>query len=288
VPIVTESDLREQLGTPRRGAILRVPAGTRLTPAAEDLVRAWDLQLVPQAVAPQAAAPQAVSPQEAAPQAAAPQAVSPQAGVDGARSGAPWDRPGRFPVVLDGELPTCATCGTAVRDKPSHLTQLDAHHFAPKTDPRIRLRGRLDTLHALTLVVQARSRADGWEETAEQLGTVAAFVRELLAAEYQGRPPGAIALAGLDEETIHHASHHPEEAVGLPHLVPDDTHPELLHWLNLLRCQVREAEVLVLDAYPPGSSGDVGAGLSRGVNRLSSAVYVLELQVAAAAAGGQP
>jgi ethanolamine utilization cobalamin adenosyltransferase len=273
VPIVTESDLREQLGTPRRGAVLRVPAGTRLTPAAEDLVRAWDLQLVPQAAASQAAASQA---------------AAPRAGVDGARSGASWDRPGRFPVVLDGELPTCATCGSAVRDKPSHLTQLDAHRFAPKTDPRIRLRGRLDTLHALTLVVQARSRADGWDEIAEQLGTIAAFVRELLAAEYQGRPPGAIALAGLDEETIHRASHHPEEAVGLPHLVPDDTHPELLHWLNLLRCQVREAEVLVLDAYPPGSSGDVGAGLSRGVNRLSSAVYVLELQVAAAAAGGRP
>ena len=285
MPIVTESELREQLGTPRRGAVLRVPAGTRLTPAADDLVRAWDLHLEEHAPAPRAA-PDPARTAGRGPRSDGAPAPRP-ADVDRARSGAAWDRPGRFPVVLDGDPPTCATCGTAVRDKPSHLTQLDAHRFAPKTDPRIRLRGRLDTLHALTLVVQVRSRAGGWDETAEQLDTIAAYVRELLAAEYQARPPGAIALAGLDEETIHQASHHPEQAVGLPHLVPDDTHPELLHWLNLLRCQVREAEVLVLDAYPPGSSGDVGAGLSQGINRLSSAVYVLELQVAAAASGRQ-
>jgi len=286
VPIVTESDLREQLGTPCRGAVLRVPAGARLTPAADDLVRAWDLQLEEHGTASRSAPDAARSPGRGPRSEGAPAPRQPE--VDRARSGAPWDRPGRFPVVLDGELPTCATCGSAVRDKPSHLTQLDAQRFAPKTDPRIRLRGRLDTLHALTLVVQARARADGWDQTAGQLDSIAAYVRELLAAEYQARPPGAIALAGLDEDTIHHASHHPEEAVGLPHLVPDDAHPELLHWLNLLRCQVRETEVLVLDAYPPGSSGDVGAGLSHGVNRLSSAVYVLELQVAAAAGGGLP
>jgi len=285
VPIVTESELREQLGTPRRGAVLRVPAGARLTPAADDLVRAWDLRLEEHAAASRTASGPARTPEHDPRPDGTPAAR--RDGADQARSGAPWDRPGRFPVVLDGDLPTCVTCGMAVRGKPSHLTQLDAQRFAPKTEPRIRLRGRLDTLHALTLVVQARARADGWDQTAGQLDTIAAYVRELLAAEYQARPPGAIALAGLDEETIHHASHHPEEAVGLPHLVPDDAHPELLHWLNLLRCQVRETEVLVLDAYPPGSSGDVGAGLSHGVNRLSSAVYVLELQVAAAAGGGQ-
>jgi ethanolamine utilization cobalamin adenosyltransferase len=188
-------------------------------------------------------------------------------------------------VVLEGALPTCATCGTPVRDKPSHLTQLDATTFAPKTDHRIRLRGRLDSLHALTLVTAARARADGWEDLGDHLDTLAAYCRELLAAEYHGRLPGPVAVAGLDEDTIHHASHHPEEAVGLAHLVPDASHPEVLHWLNLLRCQVREAEVLVLDAYPPGS-GEVADALSHAVNRLSSAVYVLELRTAAAAAAG--
>ena len=288
MPIVTESELRAQLGTPRRGAVLRVPAGARLTPAADDLVRAWDLQLEEHATALRAAPEPARSPGRGPRTDGAP--APRQADVDRARSGAPWDRPGRFPVVLDGDLPTCATCGSAVRDKPSHLTQLDAHRFAPKTDPRIRLRGRLDTLQALTLVVQARARADGWDRTAEQLSTVAAYVRELLAAEYQARPPGVIALAGLDEATIHHASHHPEEAVGLPHLVPDGSHPEVLHWLNWLRCQVREAEMAALDAFPPEHHpGTQGGAIAGALNRLSSAVYYLELRTAAAdRAGGGP
>ena len=280
MPIVTEAELREQLGAPRRGAVLVVPVGARLTPAADDLVRSWDLQLTEHAGAGPAPG-------------AAPSREPPGAGggPDGgaAHPGTPpaWDRPGRFPVVLEGDVPTCMSCGSAVRDKPSHLTQLDAHRFAPKTDARIRLRGRLDSLHALTLAVGARARAEGHTVTAGQLDTLAAYCRELLAAEYHGRAPGAIALADLDEDTIHHASHHPEEAVGLPHLVPDADHPETLHWLNLLRCQVREAEVLVLDAYPPDRDhSEVARGLSRAINRLSSAVYVLELRLAAATAGG--
>ena len=281
MPILTEAELRAQLGVPRRGAVLRVPAGARLTPAADDLVRAWDLELVAHEVAAPAST--------AVPGVGHEPPTGAHGGGDATRrgSGQAWDRPGRFPVVLEGDIPTCRTCGSAVRDKPSHLTQLDAHRFAPKTDARIRLRGRLDTLHALTLAVGARARAEGHEETAVHLDTLAAFCRELLAAEYHGRAPGAIALAGLDEDTIHHASHHPEEAVGLPHLVPDATHPETLHWLNLLRCQVRETEILVLDAYPPErDDSEVARGLSRAVNRLSSAVYVLELRLAAATVGG--
>jgi ethanolamine utilization cobalamin adenosyltransferase len=269
MPIVTETELRTQLGTPRRGARVVVPAQARFTPAAADLVRAWDLELVGTGRDREPAAPRATS-----------VPAPPLAAEDRPA----WDRPGRFPVVLEGDRPTCTTCGTPVRDKPSHLTQVDATTFAPKTDARIRLRGRFDSLHALTLVTAARARADGWGALGDHLDTLAAYCRELLAAEYHGRPPGPVAVAGLDEATLHHASHHPEEAVGLPHLVPDAAHPEILHWLNLLRCQVREAEVLVLDAYPPGSS-EVADALSRAVNRLSSAVYVLELRTAAQAGG---
>jgi ethanolamine utilization cobalamin adenosyltransferase len=270
VTIVTEAQLRTQLGPPRHGAVVEVPAGARLTPAAADMVRAWSLELreVHGAV---------VERPGAAP-----------AGAD-AGSSADWDVPGRFPVVLEGDVPVCVTCGGEVRRKPSHLTQLDARFFAPKTDARVRLRGRFDSLQALALLAAARARSDGWAELARDLDTVAAYCRELLAAEYQLRPPGALRLAGLDEDTLHHASHHPEEAVGLPHLVPDASHPEILHWLNLLRCQVREAEMTALDAFPPEHHpGTQGGALARAVNRLSSAVYYLELRTAAAGTDGTP
>jgi ethanolamine utilization cobalamin adenosyltransferase len=258
VTILSEAELRAQLGLPRQGAVVEVPPGTQLTPAAADLVRTWELDLreVPDAAA--------------------------DAGADAVPAVAAWDLPGRFPVVLEGDIPRCVTCGGGVRDKPSHLTQLDARFFAPKSDARIRLRGRLDSLQALALLTAARAQADGWNELAADLGTVAAYCRELLAAEYHLRPPGRLQLAGLDEDALHHASHHPQEVVDLEHLVPDASHPEVLHWLNWLRCQVREAEILALDAFPPEHHpGTEGGPLARSVNRLSSAIYYLELRTAA-------
>jgi ethanolamine utilization cobalamin adenosyltransferase len=256
VTILSEQELRERLGTVRRGAVVEVGPGVRLTPAADDLVRAWELELREVASGP-----------------------APQVGDHRPT----WDAPGRFPVVFEGDVPACVTCGGQVRDKPSHLTQLDARFFAPKTDARIRLRGRLDSLQALALLTAARATADGWSELAGHLGSVAAYCRELLAAEYHLRPPGALVIAGLDEEALHHASHHPEEVGGLDHLVPDGSHPEVLHWLNWLRCQVREAEVVALDAFPPEHHpGSDGGPIAQAVNRLSSAVYYLELRAAAA------
>jgi ethanolamine utilization cobalamin adenosyltransferase len=281
VTIVSEVELRAQLGPPRHGATVDVPPGARLTPAAADLVRAWSLELreVPGAM-PDGRGPWTRPGTGPAP--VAPDHRSREEAAD-------WDVPGRFPVVLEGDVPVCVSCGTEVRRKPSHLTQLDARFFAPKTDARVRLRGRLDTLQALALLVAARARADGWPELANDLDTVAAYCRELLAAEYHLRAPGALRVAGLDEDTLHRASHHPEEAVGLPHLVPDATHPEILHWLNLLRCQVREAEMTALDAFPPEHHpGTEGGALARAVNRLSSAIYYLELRTAAAGADGTP
>jgi ethanolamine utilization cobalamin adenosyltransferase len=283
VTIVSEVELRAQLGPPRHGATVEVPPGARLTPAAADLVRAWSLEVreVPGALS------------DGRGPGAPPRSGRAPVGhdhADGAgNAAAAWDVPGRFPVVLEGELPVCVTCGTEVRRKPSHLTQLDARFFAPKTDARVRLRGRLDTLQAFALLTAARARADGWPDLAGDLDTVAAYCRELLAAEYHLRAPGALRVAGLDEATLHHASHHPEEAVGLPHLVPDASHPEILHWLNLLRCQVREAEMTALDAFPPEHHpGTEGGALARAVNRLSSAIYYLELRTAAACTDGTP
>jgi ethanolamine utilization cobalamin adenosyltransferase len=44
----------------------------------------------------------------------------------------------------------------------------------------------------------------------------------------------------------------------------------MLHWLNVLRTQAREVEVVALSAGPI-------ANLPQALNRFSSAVYVLEL-----------
>jgi ethanolamine utilization cobalamin adenosyltransferase len=53
----------------------------------------------------------------------------------------------------------------------------------------------------------------------------------------------------------------------------------MLHWLNMLRTQSREVEISALQAFPPDNHDqtETGTSLGRALNRLSSAIYVLEL-----------
>jgi ethanolamine utilization cobalamin adenosyltransferase len=116
-------------------------------------------------------------------------------------------------------------------------------------------------------------------ELALNLDSLAAYCREILSAEYNLRSAAPLALLGKSEDELYELSHWPEKYLGIPHLVPGPTDHEILHWLNVLRTQAREVEVIVLQAFPPDGldPAGVGASLRRALNRLSSAIYVLEL-----------
>lgn len=258
--IVTESELRDRLRQPRRGETISVPAQTRFSPAATDFIKQWQLQVVYGETAGRS-----------------PLGTTEVVTTNGAAKPG-WDKPGSFPVVLEGDVPRCTSCGMPVTGKPEHLTQVDAAHFAPKNSPRIRFRGRLDTLQSLCLLVAARARTFNLPQLAGHLDTLAAYCREILSAEYSGRAVAPIALAGLDEAALRRATHDPRTSVGIDHIVPGQDDHEILHWLNFLRCQAREVEVIALDAvlpYPGVMAGH--PSLAQAVNRLSSAVYYLEL-----------
>jgi ethanolamine utilization cobalamin adenosyltransferase len=255
VIVVTESALRERLRQPRVGARVTVPPGASLSPAARDFVAHWGLEVV--------------------------EGDDRVHRASNEGEAAAWDRPATFPVVLEGEAPRCVTCGSAVSDKPDSLTQLDACHFAPKTEPRIRLRGRIDSLQALALLAASRAGAGDAPQLARHLGTVAAYCRELLSAEYNERPAAPPELDGRDEAAVHAATHDPRGAFGVDHVTPGPDDPEPLHWCNHLRCQIREVEVVALDAFP-SQHDPVGASVVHGLNRLSSVVYELELRLVAA------
>lgn len=240
--IVTEAALREQLRHPTQGASVSVPAGAVLSPAARDFVSHWRLQVEEAPTRPTAPA---------------------------------WDRASAFtfdPVPCEG----------MGEGKPDHVTQLQGGQLAPKTHPRIRLRGRLDSLQALALLAGHHARAGGADATADHLDTVAAYVRELLAAEYQLRPAGTMVIDGLDEQALHAATHDPRTALGVDHLTPASSDAEVLLWCNWLRAQVREVELAALDAFPDPHD-PTGGPLVHGLNRLSSAVYWVELAHRAAA-----
>jgi len=243
--IVTESELREKW---RGGAgqLPEYPPGTRFTESALDFLAAHGIELRCEAREP-----------------------APRGQAEPSASEPAWDKPGAFPVALNSPPPACCECGQPVECKPEHMTQLDALRLAPKTTPRLKFRGQVDSLHALVMLAAARSRRCGKEGAAARLDTLAAFCREIMSAEYHGRPVAKLTLEGKNEDELRDISHHPGSA-GLRHIVPGPEDDEVLHWLNMVRTKVREVECTALEAMVPG---DLGVAL----NRLSSAVYVLEL-----------
>lgn len=248
--IITESELRE-LWQNGRGQLPPFPPGTRFSAAAQDFLKSQRLEVRYEAV----------------------ELGSPDP------SRADWNKPGTFPVVLTGPMPVCTECGQPLQAKPEHLTQLDAGHFAPKTNPRLILRGRVDSLNGLVMLTAAVARRFDLLDLARELDTLAAYCREIMSAEYNLRPAAALSLLGKSADELHDISHWPEKHLGIPHLVPGPHDHEMLHWLNVLRTQSREVEVVALQAFPPDGLDPAGvsASLARALNRLSSAVYVLEL-----------
>lgn len=247
MPIITEAELRDRIRRPKRGMKVAVPPGARFSPSARDFIGQWGLEIVEEQATP----------------------PSPPSETPPAHQSAPaWDKPSSFPV-RPVKRPD---------PKPEHMTQLDAEHFAPKNIPRIRFRGKMDSVQGLTQLVAARARAWQLPELARHLDTLAAYCREIVSAEYNDRTVAAIEVAGLDEAALREATHHPRKALGIPHLTPGPDDHEILHWLNYLRAQVREAELDALDAFaPPPAYEPSRPDLIRALNRLSSAVYYLEL-----------
>jgi ethanolamine utilization cobalamin adenosyltransferase len=248
--VITESELR-QMWRDGKNSLPPFQTGVSFTPSALDFIKTHNLQIrydmekVQSAVLDSAAA-------------------EPRPG---------WDRPGEFPVVLTGPIPVCVECGQAVSHKPEHMTQLDGGHFASKTHPRIKLRGQLDKLNALVMLVAAQARDMNLLKLAEYLNTMAAYCREIQSAEYNNRPAAELHLAGRSAEEIHAISHRPEQYLGIPHLVPGPIDPAILHWMNYLRATSREVEILGLEVYPPPNREDLILAL----NRFSSGIYFLEL-----------
>ncbi len=236
--VITEAELREAWRN-GQGTLPSFPAGVRFSASAQDFLKSHGL-------------------------------TATVAGAPAADARADWDRPGTFPVVLSGDLPLCAECGQPVHAKPEHMTQLDATTFAPKTAPRLKLRGRVDSLHAFVMLAAAMARRDRLDALARHLDTLAAYCREIMSAEYNVRPVASLTLAGMDATQLHAISHWPGRHLGIEHIVPGADDHEILHWLNVVRTQAREVEVVALESLVP-------ADLAHALNRLSSAVYVLEL-----------
>ena len=149
------------------------------------------------------------------------------------------------------------------------MTHLRGNLLVPKTHPRIALRGHLDGLQARVLLMQAKYKED--EALRAALDSVLCYLRAILGAEVKEERLGEILLFGLGHEELRRMSHNVKEYFGIEHPVPDPTMGEQALELNLLRTQVREAELSAANAFHEGDT----LGIIRHLNRLSSGIYIL-------------
>ena len=184
----------------------------------------------------------------------------------GARpAGSPPGGAGRFKVLATGER---------LSQKPDHLTQLvDDESLVGKDHPRIRLRGKLDTLQGLLLEAQVAADAEGAGQLVGELGEALELTRRMVGAEVMSRPLGEWTLGGLGPTEIRHASHHTHELYGVPFMYPAVRQGPIVAKLSVARAYSREAELALYAAFP---SDEERPDLKLALNRLSSALYVMQ------------
>ncbi len=155
--------------------------------------------------------------------------------------------------------------GAYYEEKPEHMTQLEGNVLVPKTHPRIVFRGKLDFLQAQVILLMLE------EPTLQKpLDEILELLRRMLKNEVLGEPFAFGSLFGKSEQELREISQLPQKHLGIPHFMPGPKDGMTIARLNCLRTQVREAELLAVDTHRED--------LVRGLNRLSSAVYILMLQ----------
>ena len=83
-------------------------------------------------------------------------------------------------------------------------TSLDGRIFVEKTNPRIVLRGRLDSLNAQIILMQCESQNQNFINDIEEFRQV---ILKLMYIEVTGENFGELNLWGLNENEIHERSH---------------------------------------------------------------------------------
>ena len=163
--------------------------------------------------------------------------------------------------------------GGYVEEKPEHMTHLNGEVLVPKTHPRIRFRGKMDTLEAELILCQ---RILGAPEGA--LGEILTLARKILRCDVLDEPLIWDTLCGLSEQEQRERSHMPQDYYGQPHFMPQASDGSVIAGLNRARCFAREAELAAVEAFSDREGNLVREDIPKALNRTSSMLYLLMIQ----------
>lgn len=160
--------------------------------------------------------------------------------------------------------------GAIFREKPENYTHLRGNILVPKTHPVIAFRGAVDTLQAQLLLAQAVVPM----VMQPMVGEILTLARNLIRWEVLQEPAEFHTLLGLTAEQLREHSHFPLKYYGIPHFMPEYTDGTAILQLNVCRCAARNVELTAVHAF-----GETRADLLLLLNRMSSAIYILMVQL---------
>lgn len=163
--------------------------------------------------------------------------------------------------------------GAFLEEKPEHMTHLHGDVLVRKNHPRIRFRGKMDTLEAELILCQL---AD--PELVTPVGEILTLARQLIRCEVLDEPVKTGKLCGLTEEEQRRHSHFPQEYYGQPHFMPSAADGTVIARLNRARCAAREAELAAVTAFSDREGNPTRADILQALNRMSSMLYILMIQ----------
>ena len=163
--------------------------------------------------------------------------------------------------------------GGYAEEKPEHMTHLNGEVLVPKTHPRIRFRGKMDTLEAELILCQ---RIPGAPEGA--LGEILDLSRKILRCDVLDEPLIWDTLCGLGEQEQRERSHMPQDYYGQPHFMPQASDGSVIAGLNRTRCFAREAELAAVEAFSDREGNLLREDIPKALNRMSSMLYLLMIQ----------
>lgn len=167
--------------------------------------------------------------------------------------------------------------GGSVEEKPEHMTHLNGEVLVPKTHPRIRFRGKIDTLESELILCQLADR-----ELEGPVGEILALTRQIIRCEVLEESLKWDTLCGLTEDEQRTRSHFPQDYYGQPHFMPSFADGPVIARLNRARCAAREAELSAVDAFSDREGNLTRQDIPRALNRMSSMLYLLMIQKKAA------
>lgn len=163
--------------------------------------------------------------------------------------------------------------GGYAEEKPEHMTHLNGEVLVLKTHPRIRFRGKMDTLEAELILCQ---RIPGAPEGA--LGEILTLARKILRCDVLEEPLQQDTLCGLTQDEQRERSHMPQDYYGQPHFMPQASDGPVIAGLNRARCFAREAELAAVEAFSDREGNLLREDIPKALNRTSSMLYLLMIQ----------